>query len=85
MACGGAAEVLCRTGRRSTSTAPSRGGAHTSPGNETLDRSLRAGDPVWGMRDLDAVAELARAAGSSEPSVTGMPADNLGVVFRRLR
>ena len=36
------------------------------------------------LRELDAVAELARVAGFNEPQVTAMPANNLSVVFRRL-
>ena len=62
-----------------------RGGAHTSPSNEAFDRSLRASDPAWGVRDLEAVGELARDAGFSGPVVTEMPANNLSVVFRRVR
>jgi hypothetical protein len=37
------------------------------------------------VRDLEAVAELASAAGFSGPDVTEMPANNLSVVFRRVR
>jgi hypothetical protein len=37
------------------------------------------------VRDLEAVAALARAAGFSGPVVTEMPANNLSVVFRRVR
>ena len=62
-----------------------RSGVHTSPSNEAFDRSLRASDSAWGVRDLEAVAALARAAGFSEPFVTAMPANNLNVVFRRVR
>ena len=62
-----------------------RGGVHTSASNEGFDRSLRDRDPNWGVRDLEAVAGLARRAGFLGPAVAGMPADNLGVVFRRLR
>ena len=46
---------------------------------------LRDHDPRWGVRDLEAVAGLARRAGFSGPAVTGMPANNLSVVFRRVR
>ena len=60
-----------------------RGGAHTGPGNAAFDAELRARDPAWGVRDLEAVADAAREHGFGPPGVTGMPANNLLVVFRR--
>lgn len=51
--------------------------------NAVFDDSLRRRNPKWGLRELDAVAELARAAGFGEPAVTAMPANNLSVVFRK--
>jgi SAM-dependent methyltransferase len=51
--------------------------------NAVFDDSLRRRNPKWGLRELDAVAELARAAGFGEPQVTAMPANNLSVVFRK--
>jgi SAM-dependent methyltransferase len=58
-----------------------RGGAHTAPSNGAFDESLRARDPAWGVRDLEAVAEAAK--GFSPPEIIPMPANNLVVVFRR--
>lgn len=55
----------------------------TAPSNEAFDESLKARNPEWGLRDLGAVAELARDEGFSRPEVTEMPANNLSVVFRR--
>lgn len=60
-----------------------RAGVATAPSNEAFDRDLRGRDPAWGLRDLEAVAALAVAAGFSGPAVTEMPANNLSVVFRR--
>lgn len=54
-----------------------------APSNAVFDDSLRRRNPKWGLRELDAVAELASAAGFGEPQVTTMPANNLSVVFRR--
>lgn len=51
--------------------------------NAVFDDSLRRRNPKWGLRELEAVAELARAAGLGEPEVTQMPANNLSVVFRK--
>jgi hypothetical protein len=56
----------------------------TAPSNEAFDESLKLRNPEWGLRDLEAVAELARAEGFSAPAVTEMPANNLSVVFRRM-
>ena len=60
-----------------------RSGIPIAASNEEFDRSLRAREPSWGLRDLEAVAKLARSAGFSEPVITEMPANNLSVVFRR--
>jgi hypothetical protein len=57
-------------------------GVPFAPSNEEFNLSLRERDPRWGVRELDAVAALAAAAGFSRPVVTAMPANNLSVVFR---
>ena len=61
-----------------------RDGRHTAPSNEAFDRSLRARDPAWGVRDLDEVARLAERHGLALDQVVGMPVNNLSVVFRRV-
>ena len=58
-----------------------RGGAHTAPSNAAFDESLRARDPAWGVRDLEAVVDHARGFALEE--VVQMPANNLTVVLRR--
>ncbi len=60
-----------------------RGGAHTAPSNAAFDASLRAQNPAWGVRDLEAVAALATAAGLAAPEIRDMPANNLSVWFAR--
>jgi SAM-dependent methyltransferase len=60
-----------------------RGGRHTAPSNAAFDLSLRAQDPAWGVRDLEAVAALAAAAGFAAPIVVAMPANNLSLVLRK--
>jgi SAM-dependent methyltransferase len=60
-----------------------RFGRHTAPSNEAFDAQLRAHDPAWGVRDLEAVAELAGAAGFELADVVEMPANNFGVIFRK--
>ena len=60
-----------------------RDGRHTAPSNEAFDRDLRRHDPAWGIRDLEAVAELAAAEGFAAPEIVEMPANNLSVVLRK--
>ncbi len=60
-----------------------RNGAHTAPSNAAFDADLRARNPAWGVRDLEAVAALAAGAGLAPPAVTEMPANNLTVIFRK--
>lgn len=60
-----------------------REGAHTAPSNAAFDRDLRRRDPEWGVRDLEAVAELAAREGLAAPEVRAMPANNLMVRFLR--
>lgn len=61
-----------------------RQGAHTAPSNAEFDASLRERDARWGVRDLEAVAKAAGAAGFAAPLVEAMPANNLSLIFRRL-
>ena len=60
-----------------------RGGRHTAPSNAAFDADLRASDPAWGVRDLEAVAEEAAAQGFAAPAAEEMPANKLFVAFRR--
>lgn len=60
-----------------------RDGAHTAPSNEDFDRSLRARDPSWGVRDLEAVEAEAARHGLGLVEVVPMPANNFSVVFRK--
>jgi hypothetical protein len=58
-----------------------RAGVPTAPSNESFDASLRARDPQWGLRQLEAV--VAAAYGFRLERVVEMPANNLTIVFRR--
>jgi hypothetical protein len=60
-----------------------REGAHTAPSNAAFDEQLRARDPRWGVRDLEAVEALGRGAGLSLQEVVPMPANNFSLVFCR--
>lgn len=60
-----------------------RGGAHTAPSNEAFDAWLKARDPAFGVRDLEAVTAAMEAHGFARTEVAEMPANNLSVVFAR--
>jgi len=60
-----------------------RGGQHTAPSNEGFDGQLKSRNPLWGVRDLEAVIEEAERNGLRLDRVVEMPANNLSVVFRR--
>jgi hypothetical protein len=59
------------------------GGVHTAESNARFDRSLRARDPRWGVRDLDEVKAAAAERGFAFERRVEMPANNQIVVFRR--
>jgi SAM-dependent methyltransferase len=60
-----------------------QGGRHTAPSNEGFDASLRAQNPAWGVRDLEAVVQLAAEHGFPAPIVEQMPANNLSLLFTK--
>jgi hypothetical protein len=62
-----------------------RDGKHTAVSNAVFDSSLREGNPEWGVRDIDAVQELAVVAGLALVDIAEMPANNLILVFERKR
>ena len=55
----------------------------TAPSNEAFDASLRAQNRDWGLRDLEAVQDLAAAQGLALNEVVEMPANNLSLVLVR--
>lgn len=77
----GAAHVLTPGGRLITYGPYRRDGRHTADTNAAFDADLRARNPAWGIRDLEAVAEIAADAGFAPPDITDMPANNLCLVF----
>lgn len=59
-----------------------RVGVPTAPSNEAFDESLKARNPEWGLRDLEAVEAEAERHGLGLERVVEMPANNLTLVFR---
>jgi SAM-dependent methyltransferase len=60
-----------------------RGGDHTSPSNARFDADLRARDPEWGLRDVEALAAVGSDTGFALADTVAMPANNLSLVFRK--
>lgn len=79
----GAGRVLPRGGVLYLYGAYKENGTHTAPSNEAFDADLRRRNPEWGIRDLEAVAELAAGYGLTLVERIPMPANNLSLVFRR--
>jgi hypothetical protein len=62
-----------------------RGGKHTAISNAVFDSSLRERDPEWGVRDVEAVEQLAAVTGLGLVEVSEMPANNLVLAFERTK
>ena len=60
-----------------------RAGRFTSESNARFDADLRRADPRCGLRDFEAVDELARAAGLTLFDDRAMPANNRCVTWQR--
>jgi SAM-dependent methyltransferase len=60
-----------------------RGGEHTAPSNAAFDAQLRRSDPQWGVRDLEAVADAAKAHRLALEEIVPMPANNFVLVLRK--
>lgn len=58
-------------------------GTEAAPGNVAFDQDLRLRNSLWGIRHLDAIADVANDAGFLAPEITEMPSNNLCVTFRR--
>lgn len=59
-----------------------RAGVPTAASNEAFDESLKARNPEWGLRDIEAVEAEAARHGLRLERVFEMPANNLTIVFR---
>jgi len=60
-----------------------RAGKHSAVSNAVFDANLRAGNAEWGVRDIEALEQLAADAGLVLLETAGMPANNLILVFGR--
>jgi SAM-dependent methyltransferase len=55
----------------------------TAPSNTAFDLDLKARNPAWGLRDRRAVEALAKVHGLELERRTAMPANNIGLTFRK--
>ena len=60
-----------------------RNGSHTAPSNEAFDADLRSRNATWGVRDMEAVSEVAAKNGLGFVEAVAMPANNFSVVLRK--
>lgn len=60
------------------------GGQHTADSNAAFDADLRSRDARWGVRDLEAVVDEARARQLKLRERIAMPANNQLLVFARV-
>jgi SAM-dependent methyltransferase len=81
----GAARYLRTDGRLFLYGPFKRDGKHTALSNAVFDTSLRDNNVEWGVRDLADVSALAESVGLSLVEIAEMPANNLVLVFERLR
>ena len=58
-------------------------GVATAPSNLAFDADLRARDPEWGLREVEAFAAEADERGLMLVERRAMPANNLMLLFRR--
>ena len=79
----GAGRVLLDGGRLFLYGPFVRAGRPLEPSNAAFDRSLRAQNPDWGLRDLAAVEAEAGLHGLALRDVVEMPANNLSLVFEK--
>jgi len=79
----GAGRLLRADGRLFLYGPFKRGGKHTAVSNAVFDSSLRDNNSEWGVRDVEAVEQLAAAAGLALIEIAEMPANNLVLVFAR--
>ena len=78
----GAGRILAPGGRLYL-YGPYRVGGQMVESNRRFDDWLKAQDPAWGVRDLEAVVDAASAQGLALEETVEMPANNSSVIFRR--
>jgi len=81
----GAARYLAADGRLFLYGPFKRDGKHTALSNAVFDTSLRQRDPEWGVRAIEELEKLAAGVGLVLVEIAEMPANNLVLVFERVK
>ena len=81
----GAGRYLAANGRLFLYGPFKRDGKHTAISNAVFDSSLREKDAEWGVRDVVDVQKLAAKVGLALSETVAMPANNLILVFQRVK
>ena len=76
-------KVLCRSGVLCIYGPFNRNGKYSSDSNAQFDRWLKARDPLSGIRDFEAIENLANNAGLELMNDYAMPANNRCLVFTK--
>jgi hypothetical protein len=79
----GASKILPEGGLLYLYGAYKQNGKHTATSNADFDASLRNQNPEWGVRDLEAVIDVAIAQNLVLQTVQPMPANNLSMIFQK--
>ena len=58
-------------------------GVETAPSNLDFDASLKARNPIWGLREAGALDALAKRHGMARSARRALPANNIVLVYRK--
>jgi hypothetical protein len=79
----GAAQVLGASGGPLVLYGPYiEAGVETAPSNREFDASLKARNPLWGLREAEALDALAAQHGMARSARYALPANNIILVYR---
>lgn len=79
----GAAQLLGRSGGPLVLYGPYiEQGVETAPSNLAFDESLKARNPLWGLREAEALDALAAQHGIARSARHALPANNIVLVYR---
>jgi len=79
----GAGKYLASGGTLVTYGPYMRGSEHTSEGNRSFDRDLRAENPQWGIRSIETLAETAKNNDLILTDIVDMPSNNFCLIFHK--
>ncbi len=81
----GAAQVLRKSGAPLILYGPYiEQGVETAPSNLDFDASLKARNPLWGLRKAEALDALAATNGMRRTARRALPANNIMLVYRKI-